>query len=116
MYPSSKTCSVCGVVNHELKRQPAWKCPGCGQDHDRNMNAACNLLKLALLAVGEDVMLPDGEALADGHSTNGETAAIENLMKSDTPVLLVYRLQVLIHLTLHRPPPARGGSYTVSTS
>ena len=87
MYPSSKTCSVCGVVNHELKRQPAWKCPGCGQDHDRNENAACNLLKLALLAVGEDVMLLDGEALASGNSTAGETAPDEGRTK---PVALVH--------------------------
>ena len=81
MYPSSRTCSVCGVVNHELKRQPAWKCPGCGATHDRNENAARNLLKLARLAVGESVTLPDGEALADGDSTAGETTPVEGRTK-----------------------------------
>ena len=86
MYPSSKTCSACGVVNHELKRQPAWKCPSCGQDHDRNENAACNLLKLALLAVGEDVMLLDGPALAGGF-TSCETGPDEGRTK---PVALVH--------------------------
>ena len=86
MYPSSRTCSVCGVVNHELKRQPAWKCPGCGQDHDRNGNAACNLLKLALLAVDEDVMLLDGPALAGGF-TSCETGPDEGRTKPGTTIL-----------------------------
>ena len=72
-FPSSKTCSVCGAVNGDLQRAPDWDCAECGSDHDRNENAARNLRKLALLAVGEDVMLPDGKALADGDSVIGET-------------------------------------------
>ena len=59
-YPSSKTCSVCGVVNGDLGREPGWDCANCGSHHDRNENAARNLQKLALLAVGEKVMLLDG--------------------------------------------------------
>ena len=39
-YPSSKTCSACGMVNTELGREPRWACPGCGVTHDRNENAA----------------------------------------------------------------------------
>ena len=39
-YPSSKTCSACGVVNPELGREPRWSCPNCGVIHDRNENAA----------------------------------------------------------------------------
>ena len=86
MYPSSKTCSACQAVNTALKRESRWTCPNCGADHDRNENAARNLLKLALLAVGENVMLPDGEALADGHSTDGETAPDEGRTKPRTGV------------------------------
>ena len=87
-YPSSKTCSSCGVVNANLGREPRWSCPGCGVIHDRNGNAARNLRKLALLAVGEDVMLLDGGALAGGHSVAGETAPDEGRTK---PVTMVYR-------------------------
>ena len=83
-YPSSKTCSACGVVNQDLRREPQWPCPACGQHHERNLNAARNLLKLALLAVGEDVMLPDGVALAGGGSTAGETAPDEGRTKPAT--------------------------------
>ena len=86
MYPSSKTCSACQAVNADLKREARWTCANCGVNHDRNENAARNLLKLALLAVGENVMLPDGEALADGHSTNGETAPVEGRTKPRTEV------------------------------
>ena len=57
-YPSSKTCSGCGVVNGDLGREREWDCPNCGTQHDRNQNAARNLLKLALLAVGEECNAP----------------------------------------------------------
>ena len=80
-YPSSKTCSACGVVNKDLGREREWNCPNCGAHHDRNQNAARNLRKLALLAVGEDVTLPDGEALAGGDTIAGETAPAEGRTK-----------------------------------
>ena len=83
-YPSSKTCSACGHHNTALGREPCWSCPGCATIHDRNHNAARNLLKLALLAVGEDVTLLDGAALADDHSTDGETALDEGRTKPRT--------------------------------
>ena len=54
-YPSSKTCSACGVVNRELGDALLWQCPTCGTSHDRNVNAAGNLLKLALGAVRPEV-------------------------------------------------------------
>ena len=83
-YPSSKTCSACEVTNRNLGRERNWVCPNCNAQHDRNQNAARNLLKLALLAVGEDVTLPDGEALAGGGSTAGETAPNEGRTKPRT--------------------------------
>ena len=83
-YPRSKTCSACDEVNQDLGRKPIWTCPSCGVTHDRNENAARNLLKLALLAVGENVMLPNGEALASGNSTAGETAPDEGRTKPRT--------------------------------
>ena len=91
-YPSSKTCSACGAVNEDLGREREWDCPNCGVIHDRNQNAARNLQKLALLAVGEDVRLPDGEALAGGDSTAGETAPDEGRTKRRTTVYTQLRL------------------------
>ncbi len=72
------------MVNGDLGREPKWDCPNCGAHHDRNQNAARNLRKLALLAVGEDVTLPDGEALAGGDPIAGETAPDEGRTKPMT--------------------------------
>ena len=83
-YPSSKTCSACEAINRDLGRERKWACPNCNTPHDRNRNAARNLLKLALLAVGENVTLPDGMALASGDSTAGETAPNEGRTKPMT--------------------------------
>ena len=91
-YPSGKTCSACGAVNEDLGREREWDCPSCGVIHDRNQNAARNLQKLALLAVGEDVRLPDEEALAGGDSTAGETAPYEGRTKPRTAVYTQLRL------------------------
>ena len=83
-YPSSKTCSGCGVVNGDLGREREWNCPSCSAQHDRNQNAARNLLKLARLAVGEAIMLPDGEALASDNTVAGETTPDEGRTKPMT--------------------------------
>ena len=43
-YPSSKTCSDCGYVHNELTlTEREWKCPKCGKQHDRDLNAALNI-------------------------------------------------------------------------
>jgi putative transposase len=57
-YPSSKRCSDCG---HTVARMPLnvreWTCPECGAIHDRDVNAARNVLAagLAVSAHGESV-------------------------------------------------------------
>lgn len=44
-YPSSKTCHKCGHVNRKLKlNDRKWACPSCGECHDRDLNAAMNIL------------------------------------------------------------------------
>lgn len=50
--PSSQTCSACGTVqeNMALALRP-WTCPDCGILHDRDANAARNLLAYGLAAL-----------------------------------------------------------------
>ena len=44
-YPSSKTCSVCGYKKRDLRLSDReWTCPICGTKHDRDINAAMNIL------------------------------------------------------------------------
>jgi putative transposase len=44
-YPSSKMCSVCGHLLAELSLGTRhWTCPSCGTRHDRDINAAMNIL------------------------------------------------------------------------
>ena len=52
-YPSSKLCSDCGAHHASLGRELHWTCPQCGRRHDRNENAALNLLTLAINAARE---------------------------------------------------------------
>ena len=46
-YPSSKTCSSCGTIQQELPLNiREWTCDTCGSHHDRDINAAKNLMAL----------------------------------------------------------------------
>ena len=49
-YPSSQTCSVCGHRNPKTKDLHVryWVCPECGEVHDRDVNAAVNILKAGM--------------------------------------------------------------------
>ena len=57
-YPSSKRCSACGHVVSKLPLQVrSWTCAECETIHDRDINAARNVLAagLAVSALGENV-------------------------------------------------------------
>ena len=48
-FPSSKLCSVCGVVQEEVPLSVRlWTCPRCNTTHDRDLNAAINLAQHAV--------------------------------------------------------------------
>ena len=48
-FPSSKLCSECGCVNNGLTlADREWTCPDCGAIHDRDRNAAVNILAKGL--------------------------------------------------------------------
>jgi putative transposase len=47
-FASSRLCSVCNVKNETLTlSERTWTCESCGTPHDRDINAACNLVRYA---------------------------------------------------------------------
>jgi putative transposase len=44
-FPSSKRCLLCGYINDNLTlKDRSWTCPRCTAPHDRDLNAANNIL------------------------------------------------------------------------
>src|SRR5690606_30392153 len=72
-FPSSKTCSCCG---HKLEKLAlsvrGWTCPDCGAIHDRDVNAAQNLLTAGMSQLGPS---ESGDLLADGAVVNAPREA-----------------------------------------
>lgn len=49
-YPSSKTCNICGNINHNLSLSDrSWTCSNCNNLLDRDNNASINILNKAIL-------------------------------------------------------------------
>ena len=73
-FPSSKTCSDCGAVNEALTlADRRWTCV-CGADHDRDVNAAKNLLKRSIadaIAASEKQTAGGGPVSACGEEGSG---------------------------------------------
>ncbi|MEV5825801.1 RNA-guided endonuclease TnpB family protein [Spirillospora sp. NPDC052242] len=82
-FPSSKTCSACGTLQKDMPLDVReWKCGGCGARHDRDVNAARNIVAagLAVSACGAGVR-PQRESSRTGRSatkqeTHGATRGI----------------------------------------
>jgi putative transposase len=84
-FPSSKLCSDCGEKHHSLTlsvRQ--WVCLNCGAVHDRDENAAVNILNQAFGLEAEFVNNHTGKALrpkptvgaTESYATGATTAAV----------------------------------------
>jgi putative transposase len=65
-YPSSKTCSACGYPLAQLSLGTRhWACPDCRTRHDRDINAAKNILAAGLAVARSERAMPV-ELVSDG--------------------------------------------------
>jgi putative transposase len=54
--PSSKTCSKCGNIKHDLKLSDRiYRCNTCGLEIDRDLNAAINIRNIGMIKVGKGI-------------------------------------------------------------
>jgi putative transposase len=83
-YPSSKSCSECHYINDNLTlKDREWTCTNCNITHDRDINAAKNILKQ-----GINILSGYG-AESDTKQKQVETLPLGESMKPETKPSLV---------------------------
>ena len=92
-YPSSKRCHHCGAINDGLElSNRSWKCEMCGAFHNRDVNAAWNILLegVRMLRAGEiagvSVAADVNFKCADGTSVTASTRMSKDMGCSVLPV------------------------------
>lgn len=79
-YPSSKACSGCGTVNDALTlADRRWICAACGATHERDVNAAKNLLaeSMRMMAPGAGVTGCGAEGAGPGLAPRTKLSALK---------------------------------------
>jgi len=80
-FPSSKGCSECGNIIDKLPLSiREWDCPECGAHHDRDINAALNIL-----AAGLAVLVCGANVRPQGYQSGGQLRKSRNGKKQEYP-------------------------------
>jgi putative transposase len=89
-YPSSKTCEACGYLLAELSLSTRhWMCPACRTRHDRDINAAKNILAAGLAVAGDNPGDACGADVRHSGSSRVQPAVKQEpqLVRAGIPVL-----------------------------
>lgn len=93
-FASSKLCSVCGEKLSELSLSVrSWACPHCATTHDRDINAAKNLEKMAVSSIVSPSPASLGIVYACGAPSGGvvaQAAASHGVMKQESNIIVTY--------------------------
>lgn len=80
-YPSSKICHSCDHKNELKLSHRIWSCYNCGMEHDRDINAAFNILRQGRLELFGEVMENTSEESPD--YSRGEIVRPSSFLKAN---------------------------------
>lgn len=111
-FASSQRCSDCGAINRALKDLAIrrWTCPACGVSHDRDVNAARNLIPSPAALVGaRTARLVECEKQTkrrQGQKDRAQKAATTRLATAETSRLAKHEAPLARHASRSMEPVA----------
>jgi putative transposase len=96
-YPSSKTCSRCGCVNHDLTLSDrTFTCKSCDLIIDRDYNASLNLNTLGLRGINDCGHLPTSSLGIRQNHVECQKQEINKVIKVETLLYTNYKAGIYV--------------------